>query len=254
MREQIDGPKQNESRSIANHVAQKKGVVGQEFVFEDNRPVNILQRNTDPQIKVNAAFSNEVTQLLAFESESDALVAFRKLIQGDEEGEHIQKAKEYLAYAQDKKWDDLEDEAIEYVRMHEDFDTSLVLGDVDLEETEVAASGPGVIKGGAGTTKMNVKAFWDVWQPSQRDTNIRASSVEYHVALFKGGGDADPPFFERSYLSNTMDFTIRTSDGRHRITAAKLLGIEYIYVLTPNDTILNMADIVGLKTAIFPDL
>jgi len=113
--------------------------------------------------------------------------------------------------------------------------------------------GPGIINGGGGTTRMSLDAFWDIWQSSQRDNNIREDSVAYHRDLFQRGGDADPPFFEYADIGPD-GFYIRTGDGRHRLTAAKRNGLSHVYVTTPTNEVLQMAEIMGLKNTLFPDL
>ncbi len=56
MYEQVEEPKENKSRSVANSVAQKKNNVKQSFQFVDNRPESIAQR----KMKSQANFSSSL--------------------------------------------------------------------------------------------------------------------------------------------------------------------------------------------------
>jgi len=106
-----------------------------------------------------------VTQLLSFGSEDEALIAFRKLIKGDDEGEHFHEAKEYLNYAQDRNWEDLEDEAIRYVRFHEDFDTDMALGQLEHDsgsESSLVVMAQNSLRGGEPTDDFKIQLSMEV--------------------------------------------------------------------------------------------
>lgn len=90
------------------------------------------------------------------------------------------------------------------------------------------------------TVPVNVQGLWDNWDPNQRDNNIHRPAVERYIHIMRtmtyAGSPAvqammlrqvDPIFF----LALNENMTIRTSDGRHRITAAHELGLPTILAL-----------------------
>ena len=50
MYKQVEKPKENRSRVVANSVAQKKSRVKQGFAFVDNRPETVVQRKLPIQL------------------------------------------------------------------------------------------------------------------------------------------------------------------------------------------------------------
>lgn len=117
MYEKVEKPKENNSSAAANSVTKKTAEGKQSIRFEDNRQVTQMYRT--------------ITQLVSFNDEKEAINSFRRLIKNDSEGVNLKKAIEYLEYAQEKGWDDLEDEAIAFVRYHEDINTSIELGEIN---------------------------------------------------------------------------------------------------------------------------
>jgi hypothetical protein len=87
---------------------------------------------------------------------------------------------------------------------------------------------------------VNVAGLWNHWDPNQKNANIHRSAVERYIQImrtmtFAGSaavrgmmqGQVQPIFFE----ALNEDMTIRTADGRHRITAAHELGLPTIQAL-----------------------
>lgn len=112
----------------------------------------------------------------------------------------------------------------------------------------------GILNGGDYCTRMNIAAFWQYWDPQQRDNNIHEPAVARYMANLRSGIDRDAPFMDSANVG-TNGLIIRTSDGRHRITAARRLGRNTIQVIQPSAQFLQMLEIAGVnKTDIFPDL
>jgi len=217
----------NSSRGAANSVTGRNISPGNGSGFTNNRPVTQLQGG-GKQSKHNRKNKALAKHLGFHTSEFPESVTARE----------ISKAYELRYY--DPSWE-----------------IPPTLPEVAKEET---FKGPGILNGGSGTTRLNLDAFWDIWQSSQRDSNIHELAVETYIAAFSKNTDAPAPFFETSYLledyesPDGLTFCIRTGDGRHRITAAHRLGMTHIYVVAPSVEIQSMAEIVGLKEPLFPDL
>ena len=64
---QVEKPKENKSRAVANSVTQKKGNVKQGFGFVDNRPEVVVQRKLQEMAKKNS----QVTQLKGIQQKAD---------------------------------------------------------------------------------------------------------------------------------------------------------------------------------------
>jgi len=90
------------------------------------------------------------------------------------------------------------------------------------------------------TIPIDVAGLWNVWDPNQRDHNIHRPAVERYIHIMRtmnyAGSAAvrammqaqiNPIFF----VGINEDMTVRTSDGRHRITAAHELGLPTILAL-----------------------
>jgi hypothetical protein len=111
-----------------------------------------------------------------------------------------------------------------------------------------------MLRGGPSTVKVNLNKLWELWQAVQRDTNIHRPAVEEYKEIIRRGGHIDAPFFDSIDLSEVSGVEIRTSEGRHRLHAAKEGGLATIYVLRPSDMAMELVEIMDLKAALFPGL
>lgn len=101
---------------------------------------------------------------------------------------------------------------------------------------------------------INVPGLWEHWDPNQRDHNIYRPAVERYIQIMRTMTYARSPAV-RLMMQNQVEpiifampneeMKIRTSDGRHRITAAHELGLATITALdTPMAQMIK--DIYGI--------
>lgn len=108
-----------------------------------------------------------------------------------------------------------------------------------------------MLKGGPATVAVSVDTFYDLWSSAQRDNNIHEPAVQAYMELIDQEAGIDAPFVD------SIDFgedgiSIRTSEGRHRITAAKRKGLAVIHILRPGELAIQYTEIAGVKDALFP--
>lgn len=132
---------------------------------------------------------------LSFSSQEVALVSFKKLLASESDfGENFLLAKEYLEYAQEKQWDDLEDVVMKYVRKVEDEDTSVDIerrayGEITITPKKITvtvhlyhATGIGHLKSiaetGLLTDRSGKGGFTDQAGSISQDTSTQAKRQE----------------------------------------------------------------------------
>jgi hypothetical protein len=112
-----------------------------------------------------------------------------------------------------------------------------------------------MISGGAETVKVQLETFWEYWQRSQRDENIHEPAVKEYEKFIDAQGGINAPFVEYIEINSSGDgIEIRTGEGRHRIHAAHRRSVTHIYILRPSKTAIELTEVFGLKSALFPDL
>ncbi len=94
------------------------------------------------------------------------------------------------------------------------------------------------------TIALNVQGLWDNWQRSQRDHNILPARVAYYVAEFTAG-NAVPAIVIGGIVFEGENARVRTSDGRHRLTAAHQLNRATIDAVD-TDVARQARDLFGL--------
>ncbi len=90
------------------------------------------------------------------------------------------------------------------------------------------------LQGGRGLYLIRLKVFMQYWQQSQRNGCFNQVVVEGYQQAIKSGAPIKPAIIE-NWLSETN--TIRTADGRHRLTAAALCGVPCVYVRTSHQVV-----------------
>jgi hypothetical protein len=78
------------------------------------------------------------------------------------------------------------------------------------------------------TLRLRTSRLFDNWQESQKNQNIRESSVQYHMEKIRSGEKLEPIRIADVLVTDEGDVRLRTADGRHRLTAAKRLGVPEI--------------------------
>lgn len=153
---------------------------------------------------------------LSFSSQEVALVSFKKLLASESDfGENFLLAKEYLEYAQEKQWDDLEDVVMKYVRKVEDEDTSVDIerrayGEITITPKKITvtahlyhATGIGHLKSiaetGLLTDRSGKGGFTDQAGSISQDTSTQAkrqetSKKKIHFGNYQMVGNYFNPF------------------------------------------------------------
>jgi hypothetical protein len=120
----------------------------------------------------------------------------------------------------------------------------ILVGSPSTVPREGAASFKWVDRDGNQIVMVNLSKFWEKWQSSQRDTNIHRPAVEEYKEKMRAGQDIQAVAFE-TLIFNDDAISVRTLDGRHRITAAHELGVRSIGVIStvPTSEIISMLDL-----------
>ena len=87
-----------------------------------------------------------------------------------------------------------------------------------------------LLRGGPGTTRVNLAVFHELWQASQRDHNIHAPAVAEYQDHIRSGNNIEAPTIQHVDMNEDGQLYIRTLEGRHRISAAHAEGATHIYV------------------------
>lgn len=86
---------------------------------------------------------------------------------------------------------------------------------------------------------IKTESLWDRWQDSQKNQNIWDKAVKSYMERMSNGEAIEAITLEK-LLPDSLE--IRTLDGRHRLTAAHKLGLEYVGIAKTElvDTLIDM--------------
>jgi ParB-like chromosome segregation protein Spo0J len=77
---------------------------------------------------------------------------------------------------------------------------------------------------------LDTQKLWDVWQTSQKE-NLHEPAVQEKIVLMQANKPQDPIVLQYVDAYENGQLYVRTADGRHRLEAAKRLGISHVPVL-----------------------
>lgn len=95
---------------------------------------------------------------------------------------------------------------------------------------------------------LDVSFLYENWSPSQKNENICPDRLKYQEERLKESKTIDPIIIQRIDIdSDHTQVYIRTLDGRHRLTAAKKIGLDQIEALIPNRIYEMLVGIFSVK-------
>jgi hypothetical protein len=98
-----------------------------------------------------------------------------------------------------------------------------------------------MLRGGVNTFSIDVNLFYEHWMPNQKNT-VSPIHVKSYLDKILESFSIPCPILESITVQNDR-VCIRSSDGRHRIAAAKAAGLSKIYVEMSDDLLTQISEL-----------